>query len=90
MVVAAERFNACGGFSELYLGPGDEAGDLCMRLAEDGGEIWYCPDAELYNLDRPEVPSGQSPAAARFNDWLFTERWDARLAWTIADPADVN
>jgi GT2 family glycosyltransferase len=90
MMVPAERFKACGGFSELYLGPGDEAGDLCMRLAEDEGEIWYLPDAELYNLDRPEAPVKRSPAGARFNDWLFTKRWDTRLAWARADYPEVS
>jgi GT2 family glycosyltransferase len=85
LMVAAERFGACDGFSELYLGPGDEAGDLCMRLAEAPGEIWYFPGAELYNLDRPDSPPNHSPAAVRFNDWLFSKRWGPRLAWTVAD-----
>ncbi len=85
LMVAAERFGACNGFCELYLGPGDEAGDLCMRLAEAPGEIWYFPGAELYNLDRPDSPPNHSPAAVRFNDWLFSKRWGARLAWTVAD-----
>jgi hypothetical protein len=79
MMIEREQFWACGGFSELYLGGGDESGELCMMLAAAGLESWYAPDAELYLLDRPDRPAKPSPAGTRFNAWLFNRRWGRSL-----------
>jgi hypothetical protein len=78
LMVLADRFHATGGFPELYLDV-DEGGDLCFLLAEDGGETWYVPAAELYLLDRPEKPAKGSRVRDNYNDWLFQHRWAHRL-----------
>jgi hypothetical protein len=79
LVIDAERFGKLDGFSELYLGESDEAGDLCLRLAASGLQTWYVPEAELYLLDRPEVERKPSPLRDPFNGWLLGERCGAVL-----------
>jgi hypothetical protein len=82
LLVGAADFRASGGFTELYLGENDEGTDLCLRLATAGQETWYCPEAELYLLDRPDSPSKPSPVRDRFNEWLFAKRCAEQLTST--------
>jgi Sulfotransferase family len=77
MMVDRQLFHRCGGFSELYLQTGDEAGDLCLRLA-DTAEVWYVPDAELHLIDE-DPPVKLSRGGDSFNEWLFDHRCGTRL-----------
>jgi hypothetical protein len=85
LVLESSWFEELDGFSELYLGEGDEAGDLCLRLAARGLQTWYEPNAELYLLDRPDAPRDPSPLRDPFNAWLLEHRCGAALG---AQPLD--
>lgn len=76
LLVGANAFHACDGFTDLYLDGGDEAGDLCLRLARAGFDTWYAPGAELVVS---ETAAPTAPEVGLFNDWLFCRRWNATL-----------
>ena len=86
LVMESAWFDRLNGFSELYLGEGDEAGDLCLRLAGRGLQTWYEPNAELYLLDRPEAARKPSPLRDPFNGWLLEHRCGALLGGREAQP----
>jgi sulfotransferase family protein len=87
LVLESAWFDELDGFSELYLGEGDEAGDLCLRLADHGLQTWFEPDAELYLLDRPDANRKASPLRDPFNGWLLGHRCGAVLDGHGSDDA---
>jgi hypothetical protein len=57
-----------------------EDSDLCLRIGELGYDCWYLPAAELYHLEGQSYPTPLRRLTSRFNTWLHTDLWDARIA----------
>ena len=49
MFVRAAAFKKVMGFDEKFFAHMEEI-DLCWRLQEAGGTIWYCPDSSVYHV----------------------------------------
>ena len=82
-------FERSGGFSELYLDGGDEAGDMCVRLRATA-QVWHAPEADVHLLEE-DPPAEISRGAARFNEWLFEHRCGSALAAMAAEePGATN
>jgi GT2 family glycosyltransferase len=50
MLVARSAFERVGGFDPAYLNSLEDV-DLCLRIAEGGGEVHYCHEAVLTHLE---------------------------------------
>lgn len=83
MLVRRSAFDAVGGFDTSFHN-GYEDIDLCLRMAQLGGEIHYCPASVLYHLESvTRWPDG--PEIRDENVRLFDERWRGRIT-----PDDVG
>ncbi len=81
MLVRRTVFFQAGGFDTAFRN-GFEDVDLCLRLAERGHEIHYCPASEVVHLE--SVSPGRF-RRDRENVSLYRQRWLARV-----EPDDVR
>lgn len=74
VLIPRADFDALGGFDTDYRN-GYEDIDLCLRLAERGRTVRYCPRSVLYHLESvTRWPTGK-PESTAHNDRLYRERW---------------
>ena len=81
-LVRRDAFEAAGGFDTEFQN-GYEDVDLCLRLADMGFEIHYCPNSVVQHLE--SATRGDRPPSLAHNDSLYRERWMQRVA-----PDDVQ
>jgi GT2 family glycosyltransferase len=72
MLVRRIAFEESGGF-DTGLVNGFEDVDLCLRIAQRGGEIHYCPDSVLVHLEG--ATRGEDAELFRRNAEFLLERW---------------
>lgn len=73
-----------GGFSEDYIIGDYEDSDLCLRLRQEGLDIGYVPQSELFHLERQSIQrhTGYTRGVAcAYNRRLHAERW----GWMMAE-----
>jgi GT2 family glycosyltransferase len=75
LLVRREAFEAAGGFDPGYLNSLEDV-DLCLRIAEAGGEVHYCAEAVLVHLE--SASRGRSDSFER-SVALYRERWRERV-----------
>jgi GT2 family glycosyltransferase len=74
MLVHRAAFERAGGFDEGFLNAMEDV-DLCLRIGEAGGEVHYCPQAEVVHLESAtRGEGGFEPSVA-----LYRERWRDRV-----------
>lgn len=78
LLVRRDRFLARGGFDTAFLN-GYEDVDLCLRLAEDGDQVRYCPRSVLYHLESVTRWAEDPSQHVERNSRLFAERWHGKL-----------
>ncbi|UCH77628.1 MAG: glycosyltransferase family 2 protein [Candidatus Coatesbacteria bacterium] len=81
MMVQSEVFNAVGGFDEAYFLYAEDV-DLCRRLADAGGEVWYLPAGPVrhYTGGSRRTPAPLVVAASHLSTARYAERWHGRAA----------
>jgi GT2 family glycosyltransferase len=88
LLVERRAFEAVGGLCEDYVVGDYEDSDLCLRLQDAGGAIWYAPDAELYHFERRSIAlhaGYQRTLACQYNRHLHHGRWDAAMTALMAE-----
>jgi GT2 family glycosyltransferase len=80
LLLRRELWDKVGGLSGAYVQGDYEDSDLCLRIGELGYDCWYLPAAELYHLEGQSYPTPLRRLTSRFNTWLHTHLWDARIA----------
>jgi GT2 family glycosyltransferase len=74
MLVSRQAFERVGGFDEGFFNAMEDV-DFCLRAGEAGGEVHYCPQAEVVHLESATRGEGQfEPSVA-----LYRERWRERV-----------
>ncbi|MDY0870923.1 glycosyltransferase family 2 protein [Dongia rigui] len=82
LLVRREAFRKVGGFTEDYIIGDYEDSDLCLKLRQAGGEIFYCPEAVLFHFERKSInrhAGYQRSVAGLYNRWLAGQRWHAAM-----------
>jgi GT2 family glycosyltransferase len=79
LLLTRELWDKVGGLSGTYVQGDYEDSDLCLRIGELGYDCWYLPAAELYHLEGQSYPTPLRRLTSRFNTWLHTHLWDARI-----------
>jgi len=70
VMVSRSAFERVGGFDESFFNAMEDV-DLCLRIGEAGGEIHYCPQAEVVHIESAtRGEGGFEPSVA-----LYRERW---------------
>jgi GT2 family glycosyltransferase len=70
-----------GPFDEGYVLGHYEDADLCLRLAEAGGEVLVDPALAFWHYEgRGSVTRPEHRGSALYNRWRFSRRWGAKLA----------
>jgi hypothetical protein len=90
-MIAMDLYNRVEGLQGEYVQGDYEDSDLCLRLMEEGYENWYIPNAELYHLEGQSYAPALRQLNTRYNTWLQSHRWDARIGSIMtryASPAD--
>jgi GT2 family glycosyltransferase len=77
MLVRRIAFEGIDGFDTGFVN-GFEDVDLCLRIAERGGEIHYCPDSVLVHLEA--ATRGEDADLDRRNAMRLLERWRDRVS----------
>jgi GT2 family glycosyltransferase len=88
LLVERRAFEAVGGLCEDYVVGDYEDSDLCLRLQEAGGAIWYAPEAEMYHFERRSIAlhaGYQRTLACQFNRHLHHGRWDGAMTALMAE-----
>ena len=75
MLVRREVFEQAKGFDSAFQNSLEDA-DLCLRLGEQGHEVHYCHESELYHLE--SVSRGKRSNETEQNIRLFRSRWGGR------------
>jgi GT2 family glycosyltransferase len=75
LLVRRADFEAAAGFDPGFLNSLEDV-DLCLRLAEAGGEVHYCPEAALVHLE--SASRGREERFER-SVALYRERWRERV-----------
>jgi GT2 family glycosyltransferase len=75
LMVRREAFEAAEGFDGGFLNSLEDV-DLCLRLAEEGGEVDYCHEAVLVHLE--SASRGRNDRFER-SVALYRERWRERV-----------
>jgi len=70
MLVSRPAFDRVGGFDDDFLNAMEDV-DLCLRLGEAGGEVHYCPLAEVVHLESATRGEGVFEGSVA----LYRERW---------------
>ncbi len=74
MLVSRPAFERVSGFDEGFFNAMEDV-DLCLRIGETGGEVHYCPQAEVVHLESAtRGEGGFEPSVA-----LYRERWRERV-----------
>lgn len=105
LMIARARFAVLGGFDNGYHN-GFEDLDLCCRVREQGGRVWYAADSVLYHFESATAGrytrdhANHDRFRTRWGSWLATDALAAttmaethlpvRLARTYATGADVR
>jgi GT2 family glycosyltransferase/ubiquinone/menaquinone biosynthesis C-methylase UbiE len=76
MLVRRSAFEEVDGFDTAFVN-GFEDVDLCLRLAQHGGEIHYCPDSVLVHLEA--ATRREHADHFRRNAERLLERWGNRI-----------
>lgn len=87
LLVRREAFLKVGGFTEDYIIGDYEDSDLCLKLRQLGGEIFYCPDAVLFHFERKSInrhAGYQRSVAGLYNRWLAGQRWNDAMLDLVA------
>jgi GT2 family glycosyltransferase len=84
MMVSAELYRRMGGLQGMYVQGDYEDSDLCLRLMEAGYQNWYLPHVELYHLEGQSYPAALRKLAGRYNRWLHSRLWAARIEDVMA------
>jgi GT2 family glycosyltransferase len=87
LLVRREAFAKVGGFTEDYIIGDYEDSDLCLKLRQIGGEIFYCPDAVLFHFERKSInrhAGYQRSVAGLYNRWLAGQRWNDTMLDLVA------
>ncbi|HEX8770109.1 MAG TPA: glycosyltransferase, partial [Acidimicrobiales bacterium] len=79
LLLSLDVWSRIGGFTGSYVQGDYEDSDLCLRLGNLGLETWYLPQAELYHLEGQSYQTDLRRLTSRFNTWLHTYLWDARI-----------
>ncbi len=88
-----EAVRAAGGFDEAFNPVQFEDFDLCYRLRERGGVLWYCPEVEMYHFESVTTQGSPELVNAEIvvrHGLRFKARWRHRFeneegppeAWT--------
>jgi GT2 family glycosyltransferase len=77
-LVRRSAFERMGGFDTDFHN-GYEDIDLCLRLAEEGQRVRYCPRSVLYHLESVTRWADESTRHTGHNDRLYEERWLGRV-----------
>lgn len=87
LLVRRQSFLDVGGFTEDYIIGDYEDSDLCLKLRETGGDIFYCPEAVLFHFERKSInrhAGYQRSVAGLYNRWLAGQRWDGAMRTLMA------
>ncbi len=89
LLVRRETWERLGGLDEAYFPAYCEDVDFCLRIAADGGEVWYEPTSRVRHAES----TSSSPRFKAFlihrNRPLLVDRWSDVLARRLApEPGD--
>jgi GT2 family glycosyltransferase len=75
LLVRRQAFDRAGGFDTGFANSLEDV-DLCLRIGEEGGEVHYCPAAEVVHLE-----SASRGRESRFEESvsLYRRRWRERV-----------
>jgi GT2 family glycosyltransferase len=90
LLLPLDLWSRIGGLKGTYVQGDYEDSDLCLRLADLGYETWYLPDAELFHLEGQSYQTHVRRLTSRFNTWLHTHLWDARITELMQSTASPN
>lgn len=76
MLIRREVLAALDGLDEAFRN-GYEDVDFCLRAAERGNEIHYCPDSVVYHLE--SASRGYEDVGDEANRRLYLDRWATRV-----------
>ncbi len=82
MVLKKHHFLDVGGFTTDYVVGDYEDSDLCLKLAEKGGQCLYLPSAYLWHYERQSMGRNDQQTesgSTAYNRALHTSRWSARI-----------
>jgi len=79
LMMERERYVSMRGLRGLYIQGDYEDSDLCLRLHDEGREIWYLPEVELYHLEGQSYASQDRARNTIWNRWLHTYLWDSTI-----------
>jgi GT2 family glycosyltransferase len=93
LMIDRHIYNELGGLAEDYVVGDFEDADLCHRVTERGGAIWYEPTVQLYHIERQSMVTQGSPAVRHLltliNMWKHGNRWKLQLM-QLAPPDDCR
>ena len=79
LLVRREDFEELKGFDSAFHN-GYEDVDLCLRLGQQGREVWYCHNSVIYHLESvTRWPTGRAQDLEG-NERLYDERWRGKVA----------
>jgi GT2 family glycosyltransferase len=76
MLVRRGAFDEVGGFDTTFVNGFDDV-DLCLRVAQRGGETHYCPESVLVHLEA--ATRGEDAMLFRKNADRYLKRWGDRV-----------
>lgn len=79
MMIERDRYLAMSGLRGLYIQGDYEDSDFCLRLHDEGLEMWYLAEVELYHLEGQSYASQDRARNAIWNRWLHTHLWDKKI-----------
>jgi GT2 family glycosyltransferase len=78
LLVRRKDFEQLDGFDSAFHN-GYEDVDLCLRLGQNGRQVWYCPDSVVYHLESvTRWPTGEA-RSIEGNEQLYAKRWATRV-----------
>ena len=80
MLVKADVFARVGGFDEGFRN-GCEDLDLCLKVGQQGGEVWYCGNSRIDHYGQ-STPGRMADDGANLR--RFRERWAATVQGDLA------
>lgn len=82
LMMARTTWQTLGGLRTDYVIGDFEDSDLCLTANRHGWKSWYCPEAELYHLERQSLPLNgayHGSLAWRINAHRHTACWDGAI-----------